>query len=59
MALSVGSVRLVLKDVLGSASTKEVVISLQPGIGTRGSRLIVFVQDPRSGHILAVAAQKL
>ncbi len=51
----------ILKQVgtidLDSASAKEVTLTVQPG--ANGSRLIAFLQDPRSGHVLGVAAQKL
>jgi len=52
----------ILKQVgtidLDSASAKEVTLTVQPA-GANGSRLIAFLQDPRSGHVLGVAAQKL
>jgi len=44
---------------LGGAFAKEVTLTIQPGVGTNGSRLIAFIQDPKSGHVLGVAAQKL
>src|SRR5260370_15048524 len=44
---------------LGGALTKEVTLTIQPGTGTNGSRLIAFIQDPKSGHVLGVAVQKL
>jgi hypothetical protein len=44
---------------LGSAFVKEVTLMTQPGIGTNGSRLVAFIQDPKSGHVLGVAVQKL
>ena len=51
----------VLKQVatidLGSATAKDVTLPLQPG--PSGSRLVAFVQDPRSGHVLAVTVHKL
>jgi hypothetical protein len=42
---------------LDSASAKDVTLSVQPG--ANGSRIVAFVQDPRSGHVLGVAVQKL
>jgi hypothetical protein len=42
---------------LGRATAKGVTLPLQPG--PSGSRLVAFVQDPRSGHVLSVAVQKL
>jgi hypothetical protein len=51
----------VLKQVgaidLSSATAKDVSLSVQ--LGPNGSRLVAFVQDPRSGHVLAVAVQKI
>jgi hypothetical protein len=44
---------------LGSAFAREVTLTIQPGVGTNGSRLVAFIQDPKSGHVLGVAAQKL
>src|SRR5712691_7963208 len=53
----------VLKQVgtidLESAFAKDVTLSVQPGAGSNGIRLVVFIQDPRSGQVLGVAAQKL
>ncbi len=42
---------------LDSATAKDVTLSVPSG--TNGSRLVAFVQDPKSGHVLAVAVQKL
>lgn len=57
----VGVVR-VLKQVgtidLESAFAKNVTLSIQPGAGSNGMRLVAFIQDPRSGHVLGVAVQK-
>jgi hypothetical protein len=54
------SVTRVLQQVgsidLDNASARDVTLPVQPGAS--GSRLVAFVQDPRSGHVLAVAAQK-
>jgi len=51
----------VLKPVgtidLDSATAKDVTLSVSSGMN--GSRLVAFVQDPKSGHMLAVAVQKL
>jgi hypothetical protein len=53
----------VLKQVdtidLDSASTKEITLSVPPGSGASGSRIVVFIQDPKSGHVLGVTEQKL
>lgn len=38
---------------------KDVTLSVQPGAGSSGLRLIAFIQDPRSGQILGVAVKKL
>ena len=51
----------VLKQVatidLGNGTATDVTLPFQSG--SSGSRLVAFVQDPKSGHVLAVAAQKL
>ena len=51
----------VLKQVgtidLDSDTARDVALSVRPG--ANGSRLVAFVQDPKSGHVLAVAVQKL
>jgi hypothetical protein len=51
----------VLKPVgaidLDSATARDVTLSVPSG--RNGSRLVAFVQDPKSGHVLAVAVQKL
>jgi hypothetical protein len=44
---------------LESASAKDVAVSLEPGAGLNGLRLVVFVQDPKTGHVRGVAEQKL
>jgi hypothetical protein len=44
---------------LDNASAKDVTLTVQPGAGANGSRLVAFIQDPRSGRVLAVAEQKL
>jgi hypothetical protein len=44
---------------LESPSTKEVTLSAQPGVGTNGLRVVAFLQDPDSGHILGAALQKM
>jgi hypothetical protein len=53
----------VLKQVgaidLDSASTKKITLPVQPGSVATGSRLVAFIQDPKSGHVLGVAEQKL
>jgi len=53
----------ILKQVgtvnLDSAWAKDVTISLEPGAGLSGLRLVVFVQDPKTGHVRGVAEQKL
>jgi hypothetical protein len=42
---------------LDNATAKDVTLSAPSG--KNGSRLVAFVQDPKSGHVLAVAVQKL
>ena len=44
---------------LGGAFAKDVALSVAPGIGSNGLRLVAFIQDPRSGRVLGVAVQKL
>jgi hypothetical protein len=44
---------------LESLFTKEVTLSVQPGVGTNGLRVVAFLQDPGSGNILGAALQKL
>ena len=44
---------------LDDVSAKEVTLTIHPGTGANGSRLVAFIQDPRSGHVLAVAEQEL
>jgi hypothetical protein len=44
---------------LDSSSVKDVTLPIQPGSGENGSRLVAFIQDARSGHVLGVASQKL
>jgi hypothetical protein len=60
-SLSHVAVTRVLKQVgaidLSSAIAKDVSLSVQ--LGPNGSRLVAFVQDPRSGRVLAVAVQKI
>ena len=34
---------------LDDASAKEVTLTIHPGTGANGSRLVAFIQDPRSG----------
>jgi hypothetical protein len=53
----------VLKQVgtidLDSGSTKEIALPVQPGSVASGLRLVAFIQDPKSGHVLGVAEQRL
>jgi hypothetical protein len=53
----------VLKDAgtidLRSASSKDVALTVPVGAGANSLRLVVFLEDPASGHILGAAAQKL
>jgi len=42
-----------------SAFTKDVTLSIPPDALPNGMRLVAFIQDPRSGHVLGVAVQKL
>ena len=47
------------KVELTSGLTKDVWIMVPPGAGSNGLRIVVFLQDPQSGHILGVTEQKL
>ena len=42
---------------LSASTTKDVTLSIPPGAS--GDRLVVFVQDARTGHVLGSAMQKL
>jgi hypothetical protein len=44
---------------LGAATARDVTLTMQPGAGVNGSRLVAFIQDPKTGRVLAVTAQKL
>src|ERR1700722_14686056 len=58
----VGVVR-VLKQVgaidLGAATARNVMVEIKPGTGANGSRLVAFIQDAKTGRVLAVTAQML
>ncbi len=62
-ALAHVAVTRVLKQVgtidLDSAATKEITLAVPTGSGASGSRLVAFIQDPKSGHVLGVTEQKL
>jgi len=47
------------KVELSNGLTKDVWIMVPPGAGSNGLRIVVFLQDPQSGHILGVTEQKL
>jgi hypothetical protein len=53
----------VLKQVatidLGAATDRDVTLAILPGAGVSGSRLVAFIQDTKTGRVLAVTAQKL
>lgn len=40
-------------------STTEARFQLQPEWGANGLRVVAFIQDPASGYVLGVAAQKV
>jgi hypothetical protein len=58
----VGVVR-VLKQVgtidLEAATARNVMVAIKPGTGANGSRLVAFIQDAKTGRVLAVTAQML
>ena len=58
----VGVVR-VLKQVgtidLEAATARNVMVAIKPGTGANGSRLVAFIQDAKTGRVLAVTAQTL
>jgi len=53
----------VLKQVgtvgLAKASTREVILTIPPGVDVNASRLVVFIQDARSAHVLGVAERRI
>jgi hypothetical protein len=44
---------------LGVATARDVTLAMQPGAPLNGSRLVAFIQDPKTGRVLAVTVQKL
>jgi len=44
---------------LDTGSAKVATVSLEPGAGLSGLRLVAFVQDSKTGHVLGVAEQNL
>jgi hypothetical protein len=44
---------------LSTANDRNITIAIQPEAGANGWRLVAFLQDPNTGRVLAVAAQKL
>jgi hypothetical protein len=44
---------------LSSASARNITLAIQPGAGANGLRLVAFLQDSKTGRVLAVTAQKL
>jgi hypothetical protein len=44
---------------LGAATDKNITLSIDPGSAAHGSRLVAFIQDSKTGHVLAVTAHKL
>jgi hypothetical protein len=57
------SVVRVLKEAgtidLRSAAARDIVLTVPAGAGTNGLRLVAFLEDPGSGHIVGAAVQKL
>jgi hypothetical protein len=52
----------VLKQVgtvdLKTGAARDVVLSVPPESGSNGMRIVAFIQDPGSGHVLGVGVQK-
>ncbi len=44
---------------LESALATDVTLSVHPGAGSNGMRLVAFIQDPRTGQVLGVAVHRL
>jgi hypothetical protein len=44
---------------LSAALTKQVVLPVPPGTGAKGLRVVLFLQDQSSGHVLGAAVQKV
>jgi hypothetical protein len=44
---------------LGAATDRHVTLAILPGAGVSGSRLVAFIQDTKTGRVLAVTAQKI
>ena len=44
---------------LSSASARNITLAIQPGAGANGLRLVAFLQDSKTGRVLAVTVQKL
>ncbi len=43
---------------LGAATDRNVTLAIQPGAAANGSRLVAFIQDSKTGHVLAVTAHE-
>jgi hypothetical protein len=44
---------------LGAATARDVTLAIPPEAGVNGSRLVAFIQDMKTGRVLAVTALKL
>lgn len=51
--------KIVGKIDLDSAFAHEIALPVQSGWGARGSRIVAFIQNADSGHVLGVSEQKL
>jgi hypothetical protein len=62
-ALTHVGVTRVLKRVdtldLGVDTARDITLAIQPEVGVNGSRLVAFIQDIKTGRVLAVKALKL
>ena len=57
------SVVRVLKEAgtidLRSVAARDIVLTVPAGAGANGLRLVAFLEDPGSGHIVGAAVEKL
>lgn len=44
---------------LGAVASKKITLAQPQGVGLSGLKIVAFVQDPKSGHVLGAAQHKL